>query len=103
MASVYRYERRLTSLASGFTMIGRHRLRPVRSPARAGDGSSRSGRQPILPTPGALIRVNADGTPDLASTGLEFPAGIAVAKDGSIYLTNWSVLQGSRRSQRPPA
>jgi len=58
---------------------------------------------PGLPAPGALIRINADGTKTtLASTGLEFPGGLAVAKDGSIYVTDWSVLQGKNDPNVPP-
>jgi hypothetical protein len=46
-----------------------------------------------LPAPGAIIRINADGSQTtLASAGLEFPLGIAVAKDGSVYASNFGVI-----------
>jgi hypothetical protein len=46
-----------------------------------------------LPAPGAIIRINADGSQTtLASDGLEFPLGIAVAKDGSVYASNFGVI-----------
>jgi hypothetical protein len=49
-----------------------------------------------LPAPGALIRINSDGSQTtLASNGLEFPLGLAVAKDGSVYTTNYGVLPSS--------
>jgi hypothetical protein len=106
VASVYRYANgQLTQYQSGFTMIGdiafdqAGRLL-VLEMDQAGFQDTMPGG---LPTPGALIRVNADGTrTTLASTGLEFPAGIAVARDGSIYSTNWSVLQGSGDPNLPP-
>ena len=93
----------LTQYASGFTMIGDIAF-------------DQAGRLLVLemdqnglldsaspPTPGALIRINSDGTRTvLASTGLEFPGGIAVARDGSIYATNWAVLQGSGDPNLPP-
>ena len=99
VASVYRYANgQLTQYQSGFTMIGdiafdqAGRLL-VLEMDQAGFADTDPGG---LPTPGALIRVNADGSRTiLASTGLEYPGGIAVAADGSIYATNWTVLQGS--------
>jgi sugar lactone lactonase YvrE len=105
-ASVYRYANgQLTQYQSGFTMIGdiafdqAGRLL-VLEMDQAGFADTMPGG---LPTPGALIRVNADGTRTiLASAGLEFPGGIAVAADGSIYATNWSVLQGSGDPNLPP-
>jgi hypothetical protein len=105
-ASVYRYASgQLTQYQSGFTMIGdiafdqAGRLL-VLEMDQAGFADTDPGG---VPTPGALIRVNVDGSRTvLASTGLEFPAGIAVAKDGSIYATNWSVLQGSGDPNLPP-
>ncbi len=46
-----------------------------------------------LPAPGALIRINKDGTQTtLASTGLLYPLGLAVAKDGAVYTTNYGIL-----------
>jgi hypothetical protein len=104
VASVYRLMNgQLTQFATGFSMIGDIAF-------------DQAGRLLVLemdqnglldsanpPTPGALIRINADGSQTvLASTGLEFPGGMAVAKDGSIYVTNWSVLQGSDDPNLPP-
>jgi hypothetical protein len=49
-----------------------------------------------LPAPGALIRINGDGTrTTLASSGLVFPLGLAVASDGSVYTTDYGILPGS--------
>jgi hypothetical protein len=46
-----------------------------------------------LPSPGAIIRINKNGTKStLASKGLEFPLGMAVAGDGAIYVSNYGVL-----------
>ena len=46
-----------------------------------------------LPAPGAIIRINADGSrTTLASAGLVFPLGIAVARDGSVYASNFGVI-----------
>ena len=46
-----------------------------------------------LPAPGAIIRINGDGSrTTLASAGLVFPLGIAVAKDGSVYASNFGVI-----------
>jgi hypothetical protein len=106
VANVYRYANgQLTLYQSGFTMIGdiafdqAGRLL-VLEMDQAGFADTDPGG---LPTPGALIRVNADGSrTTLASTGLEFPGGIAVAADGSIYATNWAVLQGSGDPALPP-
>jgi sugar lactone lactonase YvrE len=105
-ANVYRYTNgQLTVYQSGFTMIGdiafdqAGRLL-VLEMDQAGFADTMPGG---LPTPGALIRVNANGSRTvLASTGLEYPGGIAVAADGSIYATNWSVLQGSGDPNLPP-
>jgi hypothetical protein len=56
-----------------------------------------------LPAPGAITRFNKDGTRTvLASAGLEFPTGMAVASDGSIYVSNWGVLQGHNDPGAPP-
>ncbi len=49
-----------------------------------------------LPAPGAIIRINADGSrTTLASAGLEFPLGITVARDGSVYASNFGVVPAS--------
>ena len=46
--------------------------------------------------PGALIRINRDGTrTTLASNGLAAPGGLAVAKDGSVYVTDFSISDGT--------
>ncbi len=46
-----------------------------------------------LPTPGAIIGVHRDGTQQLlASTGLEFPTGLAVTRHGTVYVSNYGVL-----------
>ena len=46
-----------------------------------------------VPQPGAIIRINADGSrTTLASAGLTFPLGITVAKDGSVYASNFGVI-----------
>jgi hypothetical protein len=46
-----------------------------------------------LPAPGAIIGVHRNGTQTLlASTGLEFPTGMAVAPDGSVYVSNYGTL-----------
>ena len=44
---------------------------------------------------GALIKVLPDGTrTELAAGQLFMPGGLALASDGTIYVTNWSVLPG---------
>jgi hypothetical protein len=46
-----------------------------------------------LPSPGAIIGVHRDGSQQLlASTGLEFPTGLAVGPWGSLYVSNHGVL-----------
>ena len=85
-----------TVYASGLTMIGSIAFDQA---ATAGHGD-RHGRHPRpgdqgsgLPAPGAIIRINADGSQTtLASAGLEFPLGITVAKDGSVYASNFGVI-----------
>jgi hypothetical protein len=48
-----------------------------------------------LPAPGAIIRINKNGSKTtVAEKGLEYPLGIAVAKSGAIYTTNYGVLPG---------
>jgi sugar lactone lactonase YvrE len=100
VASVYRLAgAKLTKYAGGFSMIGDIAFDPqgrllVLEMDQAGltDTASQSGG---LPTPGAIIRINKDGTQTtIASTGLEYPAGLAVTKNGTIYVTNASVVQG---------
>ncbi len=86
-----------TVYASGFTAIGDiafdHWGRllvleidqaGLNDPALAGGG---------LPTPGAIIRVGHNGSQTTVnSTGLEFPTGMAVAPDGTVYVSNYGVL-----------
>jgi hypothetical protein len=64
---------------------------------------------PSGPTPGAITRITGLSATNtvgnrtvLASTGLEFPTGMAVAKDGSIYVSNWGILQGHNDPNLPP-
>src|ERR1022692_1256176 len=86
-----------TVYASGLTMIGSIAFDQagrllvmeidtagILDPASSGPG---------LPAPGAIIRINADGSrTTLASAGLEFPLGITVAPDGSVYSSNFGVI-----------
>ena len=88
-----------TVYASGLTMIGSIAFDQagrllvmeidtagILDPATSGPG---------LPAPGAIIRINADGSQTtLASAGLEFPLGITVASDGSVYASNFGVIPG---------
>jgi hypothetical protein len=49
-----------------------------------------------LPTPGAIIRVGHNGSQTMvASTGLEFPTGMAVAPDGTVYVSNYGVVSAT--------
>ncbi len=49
-----------------------------------------------FPASGAIIRINADGSrTTLASAGLEFPLGITVARDGSVYASNVGIIPAS--------
>lgn len=49
-----------------------------------------------LPTPGAIIGVQPNGTKVvLASTGLEFPTGMAVTTNGVAYVSNYGVLSAT--------
>jgi hypothetical protein len=44
---------------------------------------------------GALIKVEPNGTrTEIAAGQLFMPGGIAIASDGTLYVTNWSVLPG---------
>jgi hypothetical protein len=46
-----------------------------------------------LPTPGAIIRIDRHHHQTMvASTGLEFPTGMAVSRNGDLYLSNYGVL-----------
>jgi hypothetical protein len=85
-----------TVVASGFTAIGDIAFDPsgrllVLEIDQAGiaDPALEGG----LPTPGALIGVHRNGSRStLASTGLEFPTGLAVSPHGSVYVSNFGVL-----------
>ena len=71
----------------------RHCVRPGRSAPGARDRHRRDLGSIEFPSPGAIIRIDADGSQTtLASDGIEFPLGMAVAKDGSIYASNYGVL-----------
>ena len=49
-----------------------------------------------VPAPGAIIGVHRDGSRQvLASTGLEFPTGLAVGPWGSVYVSNYGVLSAT--------
>jgi hypothetical protein len=100
VAGVYRLAgSKLTKYAGGFSMIGDIAFDPqgrllVLEMDQAGllDPASAKGG---LPTPGAIIRINKDGTQTMiASTGLEYPGGLVVTKNGTIYATNISIIQG---------
>jgi DNA-binding beta-propeller fold protein YncE len=43
---------------------------------------------------GSLINVAPDGTRTTVNVDLFAPGGVAVAKDGTIYVTNFSILPG---------
>jgi hypothetical protein len=49
-----------------------------------------------LPTPGALIRVGWNGQQTVvATTGLEYPTGLAVGPGNVAYVSNWGVLSAT--------
>ncbi len=85
-----------TVVSSGFTAIGDIAFDPtgrllVLEIDQAGidDPAAEEG----LPTPGALIGIHHDGTKSvLATTGLEFPTGLAVSSHGAVYVSNLGVL-----------
>ncbi len=91
-----------TVYASGLTMVGSIAFDQagrllvmeidtagINDPALAPGGSG-------VPAPGAIIRINADGSrTTLASAGLVFPLGITVARDGSVYASNFGILPAS--------
>jgi len=86
-----------TVVASGFTAIGditfdrSGRLLVLEIDQKGLNNAFSSGTEP--PAPGAIIGVQRNGTQTtLASTGLEFPTGIAAAPDGSVYVSNLGVL-----------
>ena len=91
-----------TVYASGLTMIGSIAFDQagrllvmeidtagINDPALGPGGSG-------IPAPGAIIRINANGSrTTLASAGLTFPLGITVAKDGSVFASNFGVIPAS--------
>jgi sugar lactone lactonase YvrE len=51
---------------------------------------------------GDVVKVAKDGTRTRIGTGsLFFPAGVAVARNGSVYVSNWSVLPGKAATKGP--
>ena len=49
-----------------------------------------------LPTPGAIIRVGWNGQETtVASTGLEFPTGLAVGPGNVVYVSNFGVVSAT--------
>ena len=86
-----------TVYASGLTMIGSIAFDQAgRLLVMEIDTAGILDPSPGLPAPGAVIRINADGSrTTLASAGLEFPLGITVAKDGSVYASNFGVIPAS--------
>jgi hypothetical protein len=49
-----------------------------------------------LPTPGAIVRVGWDGQETtVASTGLEFPTGLAVGPGNVVYVSNFGVVSAT--------
>ncbi len=97
---------RLTTVATGFTMVGdlafdragRLLVLEIDQAGLLDPNVIGSG----LPTPGALLRVNRNGSrTTLASQGLEYPLGLAVAHDGSIYVTNFGTVQGHNDPYNP--
>jgi hypothetical protein len=86
-----------TVYATGFTAIGDiafdatgHLLVLEIDQAGINDPALASGG---LPTPGAIIRVGWKGSQTMvASTGLEFPTGLAVGSNGWVYVSNYGTL-----------
>ena len=89
-----------TVYASGFTAIGDiafdssgHLLVLEIDQAGLMDPALASGG---VPTPGALIEVGHNGSQTMiASTGLEFPTGLAVGCDGWAYVSNFGVVSAT--------
>jgi len=89
-----------TVVASGFTAIGdvafdrRGRLLVLEIDQKGlGDAF---GATESLPAPGAIVGVHRNGSQQvLASTGLEFPTGLAVTPQGAVYVSNFGVLPAS--------
>ena len=86
-----------TVYASGLTMIGSIAFDQAgRLLVLEIDTAGIDDPAPGLPSPGAIIRINHDGSrTTLASAGLIFPLGLTVARDGSVYASNYGVLPGT--------
>lgn len=86
--------------AEGFTNIGAlafdasHRLHVL----QIGNGLAAPGGPPLA-APGKLIRINADGSRSTLADNLFYPGGLAIANDGTIYVTNFGIVPGPT----PPA
>jgi hypothetical protein len=86
--------------AEGFTNIGAlafdasHRLHVL----QIGNGFASPGGPPLA-APGKLIRINADGSRSTLADNLFYPGGMAIAGDGTIYVTNFGIVPGPT----PPA
>jgi len=40
---------------------------------------------------GSVVELRTDGSAEVVAAGLDFPNGIAIAKDGSLYVTTKSI------------
>jgi hypothetical protein len=85
----------VTAVATGLTMIGgiafdhEGRLLVLEIDTAGLDDQS------AFPAHGAVIRIEANGSKTtLAGDGLEFPLGLTVGADDTIYTTNYGVLPG---------
>jgi hypothetical protein len=83
------YARDLTSIGDiAFDRAGRLLVleidrKGLNDPALGGSGP---------PASGAIVRFGAHGTRSIvASTGLEFPTGMAVARDGTVYVSDYGI------------
>lgn len=47
-----------------------------------------------MPAPGAVYRINADGTPEAVVEGLFFPHGIAFDDAGNLFIAIFSIISG---------
>jgi sugar lactone lactonase YvrE len=75
----------VTTVATGLTMLGDVTVAP--------DGSiyvvtmSENFIDPAGPAPGAIVKINEDGTSTPVITGIPFPNGIAFDGEGNAYIT----------------
>lgn len=61
---------------------------------------STAGLDNAAPGTGAIVRVRAHGTsPETVVSDLNFPGGFAAGRDGSLYLSNWSVAPAQNGGQ----